>query len=112
MTSPTAEANAAADAEWPEGNDVDSGMLTQRSRGTLVRSGRVRALRSFIGWLTANDVAPIAAIPVMAARRPRLPPNSASMAATMNQGFEKSAKFATRRKGGSSFDGGKRATAW
>jgi hypothetical protein len=31
-------------------------MLTQRSRGTLVRSGRVRALRSFIGWLTANDV--------------------------------------------------------
>jgi hypothetical protein len=34
------------------------------------------------------------------------------MAATMNQGFEKSAKFATRRKGGSSFDAGKRATAW
>src|SRR6478672_7834057 len=98
MTSPTAVANAAAEAEWPEGNDVDSGMLTHRSWGTPARSrsGRVRALTSFIGWLTAKDVTPIAAIPVIAARRPRLPPKSARRVATTNQGFEKSANFASR----------------
>ena len=111
MTSPTAVANAAAEAEWPEGNDVDSGMLTHRSCGTPARSGRARALPSFIGWLTAKDVTPIAAIPVIAARRPRWPPKSARSVATTNQGFEKSANFASCRNGTSSCDGGIRATA-
>ena len=65
-TSPTATAKASADAEWPEGNDVEVGIGTQRASGTSCpsRSGRARLPASFIGWFTTSEAAPIAATPV------------------------------------------------
>ena len=72
-TSLTEIANAPADAEWPEGNEVDDGISTQRLSGTpsCVRSGRLRSPISLMSWLTNKELRPIATIPVTAARRPR-----------------------------------------
>jgi len=112
-TRPTETANAAADAAWPEGNEVDDGIRTHRLSGTpsRVRPGRRRLPASFIGWLITNEVSPIAAIPVNAARRPRAPPNRASAPATSSHGLEKFAKSAIRRSGLSSSGVGISATA-
>ena len=57
-TSPTEIANAPADAEWPEGNEVDDGISTQRLSGTpsCVRSGRLRSPISLMSWLTNKEL--------------------------------------------------------
>ena len=113
MTSPTATAKAAADAECPDGNDVEVGMATQRSWGTpcSCRAGRSRRPRRFIGWLLTSEAAPIAATPVAAARRPRGPPTTASRPATRNHGLEWLAKVVSARSGRSRTGVESRATA-
>ena len=113
MTSPTATANAAADAECPDGNDVDVGIGTHRASGTscCFLAGRSRAPISFIGWLTTRDAAPIAATPVAAARRPRGPPTTASTPAIRNHGLEWLAKADSWLSGRSRAGLDSRATA-
>ena len=57
-TSLTEIANAPADAEWPEGNEVDDGISTQRLSGTpsSVQSGRLRSPISLMSWLQPTAV--------------------------------------------------------
>ena len=83
MASATPAAKAKPEAEWPEGNEVDVGILTCRasSKRTTPRSGRGRLPANFIGTLTTNELRPTAAMPVTAARRPFLPPTANSSAA-------------------------------
>jgi hypothetical protein len=65
---PTAPANANPDAEWPDGNDVVSGIGTRRCPGTPAasRSGRARLVANFIGRFTTAQVTPTATTPVTA----------------------------------------------
>jgi hypothetical protein len=93
-------------------NDVDEGMVTHRCCGTPspFRSGRQRSPIIFMGWFTTGDVAPTAASPVSAARRPCGPPNRARKPAVMNHGLEKLAKPDTRLSGSSSSGVHNRAT--
>ena len=100
----TAPANANAEAEWPDGNDVLVGIVTQRSSGTpaLSRSGRPRLLAVFMGMFTRAEFRPIAATPVRAARRPLLPPTTKIPAAIANQSIELLANPDRRRSGSSS----------
>ena len=100
----TAPANANADAEWPDGNDVEVGIGTWRSSGTPAasRSGRSRLLASFIGRFTTAELMPTATSPVAAALRPRGPPSANSGAAAPIHSFEWFASPERRRSGSSS----------
>jgi hypothetical protein len=66
---------------WPDGKDVDVGWTSRRAAGTGL-SGRWRGSSGFNTALATSEVAPIAAMPVIAARRPRVPPATARAAAT------------------------------
>jgi hypothetical protein len=54
---PTAEANAYADAEYPDGNDVDCGIRNRRVSGTaaVMPSGRCRRSSIFVTALTLTE---------------------------------------------------------
>jgi hypothetical protein len=71
-----ATANAKADAEWPDGNDGDSGIRTKRAsaKDSSSLTGRRRRYSDFARTLTVKDVSATAVNPRMAARRPELPP--------------------------------------
>lgn len=96
-------ANAKADAEWPDGNDVEPGILTCRWPGTpaWARFGRVRNDTGLTPRLTSADVAPMASVPRSAARRPALPPPMARPAAMASQSLDLSAARDSRRSGSS-----------
>ena len=51
ITSPTEMANAAADAEWPEGNEVVDGIATHRLSGTQLTTVRAATLAHQFHWL-------------------------------------------------------------
>ena len=110
---PTETAKAAAEAECPEGKDVEVGIDTQRDSGTprWIRSGRTRRRASFMGWFTTSDVTPMDATPTIAANRPREPPNTARAAAVANHGLEWLAASDIVRSGRSSTGVEKPATA-
>lgn len=87
-TLPTAVANANAEAEWPEGNEVLLGMGARRAGGTSLGSGRRRRLRGLIRRLATAEVTASDAIPWAAASRPRLPRVAARIAAEPSQSRE------------------------
>ena len=64
-----AVANANADAEWPDGNEVESGIRTCRTPGTPApaRSGRARRPTGLMARFTSAEVAPMASVPRTAA---------------------------------------------
>ena len=101
---PTAPANANADAEWPDGNEVEVGIGTRRASGTPAasRSGRSRLLASFIGRFTTAELIPTAMSPVAAALRPVGPPSANSAAAAPIHSLEWFASPERRRSGPSS----------
>src|ERR1700690_4412032 len=82
-----AVANANADAEWPEGNEVESGIRTCRTPGTPApaRSGRARRPSGLMARFTSAEVAPMASVPRPAARRPAGLPVTAITAARASQ---------------------------
>src|SRR3954466_4928465 len=83
-SSSTPAANAAADAEWPLGNDVVRGWRASwRNGGTSVSSGLVRRTAHFAGPLATALATPIDIRPRTAARRPPVPVR-ASAPATPN----------------------------
>src|SRR5438270_8579682 len=83
-SSTTPVANAAADAEWPLGNDVVRGWRASwRRGGTSVSNGRVRRTAHFAGPLATALATPSDISPRTAARRPSFPV-SASAPATPN----------------------------
>src|SRR4051812_46432514 len=100
----TAPANANADAEWPDGNDVEVGIGGGRPSGPPAdsRSGRARRLANFIGRFTTAELRPTATSPVVAALRPLFPPNTNSGAATPSHSLEWFASAERRRSGSSS----------
>ncbi len=108
-----AVAKAKAEAEWPEGNDVDDGMVTCRTLGTPApaRSGRCRADTDFTPRLTTAEVTPIASTPLAAARRPA-GPVSAIPAAIPSHSLEWFAALDSRRMARSSAGAGTEAMAW
>src|ERR1700728_1098195 len=77
---PTPLANANAAAEWPDGNDVDTGIRTWRSGGPrwAVRFGPRRRLSGLTAKLTMVAVTATEASPRAAARRPAGPHARAS----------------------------------
>ena len=85
-----ASAKAKAEAEWPEGNEVEVGMRTRRASGTyaLSRSGRLRRLARLKTWLTVMEASPMAATPCRAERLPVEPPASAMTAAVPSHSLE------------------------
>ncbi len=91
-TTPTAVANATADAVCPDGNEADVGIRTCRSTVTRAasRSGRARRTRRLPSRLAEADATAIAPTPTSAARRGRFPP-SARVAAMPNEILEWSA---------------------
>jgi hypothetical protein len=92
-------AKAKADAEWPEGNDVEAGIRTFRPAGTATpaRSGRARLSSPLATMFTVAEASPMLATPSSAARRGR-PPWSASVAATASHNVEWSAAEDSRRR--------------
>ena len=64
-SSPTAVAKAKAEAEWPEGNDVEPGILTLRPAGTFspARSGRARLSSPLPTRLAVAEASPMLATP-------------------------------------------------
>src|ERR1022692_2199036 len=105
-----AKANAAA--EWPDGKDVDDGILTCRAPGTPApaRSGRCRAETDLIPRLTTAEVTAIARTPRTAARLPAGPVR-ARPAATPSQSLDWLAELDSRRKAWSREGVGTSATA-
>src|SRR6266699_6428442 len=93
-----AVAKANADAECPDGNDVDAGIRTCRCPGTPApaRSGRRLADSDFTPRLTAADVTAMARMPRPAARLPAGPVR-ARPAAMPSQSFELLAELDSRR---------------
>src|SRR4029453_4708364 len=91
-SSPTAGGKAKAEAECPEGNDVEPGILTLRPAGTVTpaRSGRARLSSPLPTRLAVAEAGPMLATPSRAARRGR-PGLSASAAAMANHSLEWSA---------------------
>jgi hypothetical protein len=73
-SSPTAVAKAKAEAEWPEGNDVEPGILTLRPVGTLTpaRSGRARLSSPLPTRLAVAEASPIHGLEWSAADDSRL----------------------------------------
>ena len=73
-------AKAKADAEWPEGHDVERGIVTWRATGMsyICLSGRRRFPIGLSTRLTTADVSAMDVNPFSAARRPRSPPHAAS----------------------------------
>jgi hypothetical protein len=69
----TAVAKAKAEAECPEGNDVEPGILTLRPAGrfTPARSGRARLSSPLPTRLAVAEASPMLATPTRAARRGR-----------------------------------------
>jgi len=108
---PVAKANA--DAEWPDGHDVERGIVTWRVSGTaaVTRSGRRRLPSGFRPRLTTAEVSAIDANPFSAARRPRGPPIAASSAEQPTQSFDRSAAPESRRRPSSIVGVGVAATA-
>src|SRR6185369_4401657 len=90
MAVPTADAKANAEAVWPDGNDPDIGMRTQRSAGTVTpsRSGRRRGNTLLSAILLTADAMPTLTTPMTAAFRPRRPPKAARTPAVMSQILE------------------------
>src|SRR4051794_41940054 len=82
-TSPTPVAKANAEAEWPEGNEVEDGIRTCRATGTCstARSGRRRWPSGFRPRFTTVAATPTEANPIVAARLPRRPAVAARTAA-------------------------------
>ena len=97
-------AKANADAEWPEGHDVDWGIVTWRAIGTsyIFLSGRRRWPSGLSTKLTTADVSAMDADPFAAARRPRLPPQAASSAEQPSHSRDLSAAWESRRNAASS----------
>jgi hypothetical protein len=98
---PTDAANANPDAECPDGNDRDDGILTWRSRGTPApsRSGRCLAYSDLTPRFTVAEVTAIVSRPRAAARRPACPPKTAIAAATPSHRRDLSAAWESRRIG-------------
>jgi hypothetical protein len=111
-SSPTAVAKAKAEAEWPEGNDVEPGILTARPAGTLTpaRSGRSRRSNPLPTRLAVAEASPMLATPSRAARRGR-PGVSARAAAMANHSLEWSAADDSRLRTRSRLGEGVAATA-
>jgi hypothetical protein len=86
----TPVANAEADAECPDGNDVERGIATWRATGNwwVSRSGRRRPPSGFRTTFTIADVTPTDTTPLTAARRPGGPPVVASRAALASHSLE------------------------
>jgi hypothetical protein len=103
----TADANANTDAEWPDGKEVDRGMVTWRARGTSksARSGLRRPPKGFAIELATVKVTTIAARPSRAARLPGGPVRAIN-AAVANQSWEWLAVLNSRWKNRSSLGGG------
>src|SRR5688500_18200734 len=86
FSSATPVANANADAECPDGNDVDVGSRARRLIcGTSSILGRWRRHSSFAGMFVTIDVTMIAKIPRRAPRLPDRPPNAFDSAAIPSQ---------------------------
>src|SRR5215469_8527172 len=107
-----AVANANADAECPDGNDDDVGILTCRTPGTPTpdRSGLCRPDSDLMPRFTRADVTPMARTPRVAERRPA-GPVSASAAAMPIHSRDRSADLDSRRMARSSAGAGTLATA-
>src|SRR3954469_13557205 len=90
---PTPEANANAEAAWPDGNEVERGMETCRVIGTAAprRSGRRRRPRGLRPTLTPAEVTASEAMPLGAGGGPPGPPTAANTAAAPSQSLEWSA---------------------
>src|SRR3954451_5866682 len=113
MTWPTPVAKANADAECPDGRDLDVGMATWRTSGTsfISRSGLRRRATGLTAALTTAEATATDATPVQAARRPAGPPAAARTAALRRLSRERSAARESRRIARSSAGVGVRATA-
>jgi len=111
-SSPTAVAKAKAEAECPEGNDVEPGILTVRPAGrfTPARSGRSRRSSPLPTGLAVAEASPMLATPTRAARRGR-PGLSARAAAMANHSLEWSAAEDSRLRTRSRLGEGVAATA-
>jgi hypothetical protein len=81
------DANANADAAWPDGKDDDSGRRTWRDGTTCPSraSGRRRRPTDLRAMLLTAEASPIDATASAAARRPRGPPTSETAPAMANQ---------------------------
>jgi len=92
-------AKAKADAEWPEGHDVERGIATWRVTGMsyICLSGRRRLPSGLSTRFTTADVRAMEARPFSAARRPRLPPPATSRAEHPSHSREWSAAREIRR---------------
>jgi hypothetical protein len=99
IAAPTPVAKANAEAECPEGQDVELGISTWRVTGTscVSRSGRRRLPSGLSTRLTTAEVSAIAARPFSVARRPRLPPNAARSAEQPSHNLELFAARESRR---------------
>ena len=108
----TAVANANAEAECPDGNDDDVGILTCRAPGTPApeRSGLPRPDSVLTPRFTRADVKAIARTPRLAERLPA-GPVSASAQAMPSQSRDRSADLDSRRMAWSSAGAGTLATA-
>src|SRR5258708_24049761 len=107
-----AVAKANAEAECPDGNDDDVGILTCRAPGTPApdRSGLRRPESDLTPRFTIADVTPMATTPRVAERRPAGPVN-ASAASIPAQSRDRSADLESRRMARSSAGAGTLATA-
>src|SRR5262245_9084725 len=89
---PAPTANAAADAGWPDGNDVEPGRRVARdNHGAGPDDGLLRLKSGFRTAFATADVSPTASSPRVAARRPNRPPPAARTPAHASHSFEWSA---------------------
>ncbi|GAA0827397.1 hypothetical protein GCM10009525_23290 [Streptosporangium amethystogenes subsp. fukuiense] len=87
----TAAAKAAAEAEWPEGNDAEVGILISRASGSPSADGRLRRKACLPTRLTSGLARLTASSPLVAARRNGRRPLTANAPATPAHSRELSA---------------------